>query len=291
MKSPPEADRRRRGVRQATERFIAQNAPAVGEESRRPRTTARARYRGGGRRDAALFASRPGGASRLAPVGAARARSGLAASATRSSPRSSPPRTRVTSSRSLVDEDAVRSLTERVRPRPRRAPAIAVATGADRASPNLGLRGSDAWIGGVGVVPSERRRGTGRALMRGGPGGGTAARRRAHVWLRGDRREHAGDQHSTRTSGTSRRFATLVSSRALVGAGGRLSSRWGCRRRRTPGSASTAPAGSLAAGRRLARQASTRPRAGSLVEGAAAVVRVTGARVQRRAARAETTLA
>ena len=30
---------------------------------------------------------------------------------------------------------------------------------------NLGLRGHDAWIGGVGVVPAERRRGTGRALM------------------------------------------------------------------------------------------------------------------------------
>ena len=30
---------------------------------------------------------------------------------------------------------------------------------------NLGLRGHDAWIGGVGVVPAERRRGTGRVLM------------------------------------------------------------------------------------------------------------------------------
>lgn len=30
---------------------------------------------------------------------------------------------------------------------------------------NLGLRGHDAWIGGVGVVPAERRRGTARALM------------------------------------------------------------------------------------------------------------------------------
>ena len=28
---------------------------------------------------------------------------------------------------------------------------------------NLAVRGSDAWIGGVGVVPAERRRGTGRA--------------------------------------------------------------------------------------------------------------------------------
>jgi ribosomal protein S18 acetylase RimI-like enzyme len=30
---------------------------------------------------------------------------------------------------------------------------------------NLGLRGHDAWIGGVGVVPAERRHGTGRTLM------------------------------------------------------------------------------------------------------------------------------
>jgi N-acetylglutamate synthase-like GNAT family acetyltransferase len=31
---------------------------------------------------------------------------------------------------------------------------------------NLGLRGEDAWIGGVGVVPSARRSGIGEALMR-----------------------------------------------------------------------------------------------------------------------------
>ena len=30
---------------------------------------------------------------------------------------------------------------------------------------NLGLRGRDAWIGGLGVVPSERRRGIGQRLM------------------------------------------------------------------------------------------------------------------------------
>jgi GNAT superfamily N-acetyltransferase len=32
---------------------------------------------------------------------------------------------------------------------------------------NLGVRGEDAWIGGVGVVPAERRSGIGEALMRG----------------------------------------------------------------------------------------------------------------------------
>jgi ribosomal protein S18 acetylase RimI-like enzyme len=31
---------------------------------------------------------------------------------------------------------------------------------------NLGLRGEDAWIGGVGVIPSARRSGVGEALMR-----------------------------------------------------------------------------------------------------------------------------
>jgi len=31
---------------------------------------------------------------------------------------------------------------------------------------NLGVRGEDAWIGGVGVVPAERRSGVGEALMR-----------------------------------------------------------------------------------------------------------------------------
>ena len=31
---------------------------------------------------------------------------------------------------------------------------------------NLGLRGADAWIGGVGVVPAARRSGVGEALMR-----------------------------------------------------------------------------------------------------------------------------
>ncbi len=30
---------------------------------------------------------------------------------------------------------------------------------------NLAVRGEDAWIGGIGVIPSARRRGVGRALM------------------------------------------------------------------------------------------------------------------------------
>ena len=31
---------------------------------------------------------------------------------------------------------------------------------------NLGVRGEDAWIGGIGVVPAARRKGIGEALMR-----------------------------------------------------------------------------------------------------------------------------
>ena len=31
---------------------------------------------------------------------------------------------------------------------------------------NLGVRGPDGWIGGMGVVPDERRRGVGEQLMR-----------------------------------------------------------------------------------------------------------------------------
>jgi ribosomal protein S18 acetylase RimI-like enzyme len=47
----------------------------------------------------------------------------------------------------------------------REASRIAVRDGERVGFANLGLRGREAWIGGLGVVPGERRRGTGRALM------------------------------------------------------------------------------------------------------------------------------
>lgn len=47
----------------------------------------------------------------------------------------------------------------------RDASFVAVRDGERVGLVNLGLRGPDAWIGGMGVVPEERRRGTGRALM------------------------------------------------------------------------------------------------------------------------------
>ncbi|HEU5277704.1 MAG TPA: GNAT family N-acetyltransferase, partial [Gaiellaceae bacterium] len=47
----------------------------------------------------------------------------------------------------------------------REASRVALRGGAPVGIANLGLRGPDAWVGGVGVIPSERRRGTGRALM------------------------------------------------------------------------------------------------------------------------------
>jgi Acetyltransferase (GNAT) family len=92
----------------------------------------------------------------------------------------------------VVDENAVRFLTESY-DLDRDASRIALRNGQPVGLANLGLRGEDAWIGGVGVVPSERRRGTRRTLMRAVQGRGALARRRASL-ARGDRREHAGDR-------------------------------------------------------------------------------------------------
>ncbi len=47
----------------------------------------------------------------------------------------------------------------------RSASLVAVRDGANVGLVNLGVRGPDAWIGGLGVVPSERRGGVGRLLM------------------------------------------------------------------------------------------------------------------------------
>ena len=47
----------------------------------------------------------------------------------------------------------------------RAASLVAVRDGRPVGLVNLGLRGPDAWIGGLGVVPGDRRRGTGRPLM------------------------------------------------------------------------------------------------------------------------------
>ena len=47
----------------------------------------------------------------------------------------------------------------------RAASRIAVRDGSYVGAANIGFRSRDAWIGGLGVVPDERRRGTGRTLM------------------------------------------------------------------------------------------------------------------------------
>ena len=47
----------------------------------------------------------------------------------------------------------------------RAASLVAVRDGEPVGLVNVGLRGPDAWIGGLGVVPAERRRGTARRLM------------------------------------------------------------------------------------------------------------------------------
>lgn len=63
-----------------------------------------------------------------------------------------------------VDAGALRALTETC-DLDRTASVVAVRDGERVGLANLALRGADAWVGGVGVVPAERRRGTGRRLM------------------------------------------------------------------------------------------------------------------------------
>jgi GNAT superfamily N-acetyltransferase len=65
-----------------------------------------------------------------------------------------------------VDAAAVRFLTDTF-DLDRAASRVAIRDGARVGLANLGLRGAESWIGGVGVVPAERRRGLGRALMEG----------------------------------------------------------------------------------------------------------------------------
>ncbi|HET9241877.1 MAG TPA: GNAT family N-acetyltransferase [Gaiella sp.] len=63
-----------------------------------------------------------------------------------------------------IDAAALRFMTEAY-DLDRGASRIAVRDGRAVGVANLGLRGTDAWIGGIGVVPDERRRGVGRLLM------------------------------------------------------------------------------------------------------------------------------
>ena len=80
-----------------------------------------------------------------------------------------------------VDGAAVRFMTDAF-DLDREASRIAVRNGAGVGLANLGLRGTEAWIGGVGVVPSERRRGLGRLLME-GVHDEARARGATRVWL------------------------------------------------------------------------------------------------------------
>lgn len=63
-----------------------------------------------------------------------------------------------------VDAGAVRFLTD-VYDLDRVASRVALRDGGQVGLANLGLRGTDAWVGGIGVVPKERGKGTGRLLM------------------------------------------------------------------------------------------------------------------------------
>ena len=58
----------------------------------------------------------------------------------------------------VVDADALRFLTVTF-DLDREASHVAVREGEPVGLANLGLRGTEGWIGGVGVVPAERRRG------------------------------------------------------------------------------------------------------------------------------------
>ena len=91
-----------------------------------------------------------------------------------------------------VDAAAMRALTETC-DLDRAASVIAVRDGQRVGLANLGVRGSDAWVGGVGVVPTERRRGTGRRLMEALHENARSARRRAGL-ARGDRGEQRRDR-------------------------------------------------------------------------------------------------
>jgi len=63
-----------------------------------------------------------------------------------------------------VDENTVRMMTEAF-DLDADASRVAFRDGEPVGLANLGLRGEDAWIGGVGVVPAARRSGVGEALM------------------------------------------------------------------------------------------------------------------------------
>lgn len=64
-----------------------------------------------------------------------------------------------------LDEDAVATMTD-VFDLDADASRIAYRDGVAIGLGNLGVRGEDGWIGGVGVVPAARRSGVGEALMR-----------------------------------------------------------------------------------------------------------------------------
>jgi len=64
----------------------------------------------------------------------------------------------------VIDAAGVRFMTDAY-DLDRGASRVAVRNGEHVGLANLGLRGSDAWVGGIGVVTGERRRGTGKALM------------------------------------------------------------------------------------------------------------------------------
>ena len=177
-----------------------------------------------------------------------------------------------------VDEDTMRSFTAAY-DLDRDASRIAVREGAPIGVANLGLRDADAWIGGLGVVPGERRRGTGRALMQ-AVHDEARARGAAQVWLEVIA-ENTGARALYEELGYSLVRDLVVWS--LVGGAAGVAPEVPAAEAHA-GSARTAPGGSPGSETTPRSPGSTRP-LGLAVDGAAAVVRVTGARRRRRADR------
>ena len=171
----------------------------------------------------------------------------------------------------LNDETALQ-LDDRLFDIDRDASRVAFATASPSASANLALRGDEAWVGGVGVVPAARRQGIGELLMR-ALHEEARARGVAQGLARGDRAERE-------------RVPPLREARLRRRArGGGLDAR---RRERAAGAARCRPAGARTRPRAAARRASpgsgrtrrsrtsTDPR-GLETDAGAAVFRVTGA--------------
>ena len=262
------ADRRQRGARE-------HRALHHEERATRPRRRPRPQSRPSGDRRVPGLLRRPGTRRSVyaGPRGRRRAASRDEPRRTRSSPPSSPP---------------LRGLRPPVAGRPRTpcasSPRRTTSTGTRRGSRsatasaiglvNLGLRGPDAWIGGLGVVPTARRQGIGRAAD-GAPC--TTRPARAASSGSGSRCIVENTQALALYEQLGYEHVRDVEVWSLDGRRGR-GPRSALQTKRTPGSVPTGPSASRGSARCLAREGQDGTR-GLLVDGAAAVVAVAAGRV------------